>query len=240
MTVVIPEPVSVAIFEHGFYEERLTRMLLGVIGPGATFFDVGAHFGYYSLLASWIVGDEGRVVAFEPTPSSQKILGDNLGQLENAKVEPLAVWSGTGVREFRDFGVQYSAFNSFFDPRLEKGSSPSSHLLSVETTSIDAYVERTGTSPDVVKVDAESSEVEIVNGMAETLSARRPIIAVEIGDAGVANAPTTSDILVAMSKFSYVPSIYERGRLGTVERDQVEGFQNILFIPEERAGRQGS
>jgi len=35
--------------------------------------DVGAHVGFYSLLASWKVGEKGKVIAIEPDPENFEI-----------------------------------------------------------------------------------------------------------------------------------------------------------------------
>ena len=55
-------------FPYGFFGEGLTRMLLSHLKPEMTFIDVGAQLGYFTLLASWLVGESGHVHSFEPTP----------------------------------------------------------------------------------------------------------------------------------------------------------------------------
>jgi len=64
MLVIIPEVVSLNIYRYRFFEEDLTKMILEYLKPGMTFFDIGAHFGYYTLLASFIVGEKGIVHSF--------------------------------------------------------------------------------------------------------------------------------------------------------------------------------
>jgi hypothetical protein len=59
MTVVFPEPTSLAVSRYGFYEEGLTRMVLKYLKPDMTFLDVGAHVGYFTILGSWLVGSGG-------------------------------------------------------------------------------------------------------------------------------------------------------------------------------------
>jgi len=58
----------VKLYQYGFFEEGLTRAIIEKLRPGDTFVDIGAHVGYYTILASLLVGAEGHVVAFEPTP----------------------------------------------------------------------------------------------------------------------------------------------------------------------------
>src|SRR5262249_43905938 len=74
MLVVLPELVSLTICRYGYFEEELTHIFLEVLRPGMTFFDVGGHFGFFSMLALRLVGPQGCVVAFEPTHSTREVL----------------------------------------------------------------------------------------------------------------------------------------------------------------------
>jgi hypothetical protein len=56
-------------FVFGDYEPTLTRALRRLVRPGATVFDIGANFGWYTCLLARAVGSEGHVHAFEPVPS---------------------------------------------------------------------------------------------------------------------------------------------------------------------------
>lgn len=235
MCVVIPEPVSVNILEHGYIEEGLTRTMLAILRPGMVLFDVGAHFGYYSMLGSWLVGPTGRVVSFEPTPSSLEVLRANTDALENADVEGVAVWSSEGSRIFTDFGSEFSAFNSFFGARLEEQGELSGTTFSVKTVSIDDYAERTSIRPDVVKVDAESSEMQVLQGMVVTLKEVRPALTLEAGDVGVEGAATTADYITFLEGFGYVPfECSDRVLRRHAPRDRYAHL-NLLFLPEERS-----
>src|SRR5262245_39931628 len=70
----LPEVVAAGLFRYGFFEADLTAVILRLLRPGDTFVDVGAHVGYFSALAARLVGADGRVVAFEPTPATREIL----------------------------------------------------------------------------------------------------------------------------------------------------------------------
>lgn len=52
----------------GSYEYHKRRLFEQLIRPGDTVFDIGAHVGFYTLLASILTGPAGRVFAFEPLP----------------------------------------------------------------------------------------------------------------------------------------------------------------------------
>lgn len=62
-----PSPYSL-----GIYELHVQYAILNTLTNGDVFYDVGAHFGFLSLLAAKIVGPEGHVYAFEPLPENAK------------------------------------------------------------------------------------------------------------------------------------------------------------------------
>lgn len=58
----------------GSYEYHKRRLFEQAVTPGSAVFDIGAHVGFYTLLASVLVGDQGRVVAFEPNAGNVRLL----------------------------------------------------------------------------------------------------------------------------------------------------------------------
>ena len=67
------------IYYFGVWEPHLTRWIVRRLVPGDTFIDVGANIGYYSLLASKLVGEYGNVVAIEASPATFKVFQRNVG-----------------------------------------------------------------------------------------------------------------------------------------------------------------
>ena len=72
ITIVYPEYVSGFLGKYGYFERDLTAAVVDLVEPGDTFYDVGAHFGFYSVLAADLVGSSGAVHSFEPTPQTMK------------------------------------------------------------------------------------------------------------------------------------------------------------------------
>jgi FkbM family methyltransferase len=66
------------IYSFGVWEPDITRFIAARLRPGDAFIDVGANIGYYSLLASRLVGSYGRVAAVEPSLSIRAELLTNL------------------------------------------------------------------------------------------------------------------------------------------------------------------
>jgi tRNA/tmRNA/rRNA uracil-C5-methylase (TrmA/RlmC/RlmD family) len=81
------------IYFFGMWEPSLTRWIQERLAPGDIFIDVGANIGYYSLLASKLVGHSGSVVAIEPSPKIFSALQHNLAlnHIENVRVVNMAV-----------------------------------------------------------------------------------------------------------------------------------------------------
>ncbi len=113
-------------------------------------------------MASHLVGCEGRVVSFEPTPRTREVLELNVECRKNVVVEPYAVWSREKQMDLKDFGWKYSAFNSLLSPRLKEH--PISATIQVQAVTLDSYVAENDLLPSLIKIDAESAELEILKG----------------------------------------------------------------------------
>lgn len=149
MYVRVPELVGNALYLDGIIEPATSRVLLEWLRPGAVFFDVGAHYGYYSVLAGRAVGPGGAVVAFEPGRDTQDILRRNVHAMANVHVENIAVGDTDGIVTFRDYGVGHSALNTVLeDARVPRGERRRlrAHSYDVTSTRLDTYVASTGWS----------------------------------------------------------------------------------------------
>src|SRR5438093_12209338 len=124
MKVIFPEQVSTNIWRYGYFEENVCLYLLSVLKDGMTFIDVGAHFGFFSLLASYLVGQRGKVLAFEPVPNTFHQLQNNISNYSrypNVEIFNCAAYSEDTEIKFYDYGLEDSAYNSAFGLR-EKGN----------------------------------------------------------------------------------------------------------------------
>src|SRR5215813_2618674 len=67
-----------AWYAPGTNELPVQEVLAKWLSPGGVFYDVGANAGFFSLIASRLVGERGRVVAFEPSPAVAASLKRNV------------------------------------------------------------------------------------------------------------------------------------------------------------------
>lgn len=86
------------IYFFGIFEPAITRYVMQALKPGETFIDIGANIGYYSLLAAKLVGDSGKVFAFEASPSIFEKLQRNLqaNKITNVAAVNLAITATRG------------------------------------------------------------------------------------------------------------------------------------------------
>lgn len=161
----------------GIYELHVQRIVTDALEPGDVFFDVGAHRGYFSLLAARHVGEDGGVCAFEPLPENverARALWARNG-VSGCRLVPRAVGRSTGTRRF--FRCPSDDRRGSLAGRQDSGTFP------VETIRLDDFVASTGVRPALVKVDVEGAEVEVLAGSASLLAAPRPPVwIVEVHD----------------------------------------------------------
>jgi len=144
----------------GTYEPLTRRLFREHVKPGDVVFDVGANAGFYTLLASKMVGPTGRVIAFEPLPRNLSYLREHIriNGCENASVMPLAVTATAGSAHFVD------------ESRPSMGSVSDEGTLEVATASLDSLV-ASGVvpRPNFIKMDIEGGEDEALAGAREVL-----------------------------------------------------------------------
>lgn len=86
------------VFATGGWEKETTRLLLSCFERPGSFLDVGAHVGYFTLVAARALAGRGRVHAFEPVPRSFALLRKNVegNELDNVVLNNVACWSAPG------------------------------------------------------------------------------------------------------------------------------------------------
>ena len=202
MNIVVPDNVSTAIYLNGCFEAVDTKALIEYLNEGDTFIDIGAHIGYYSMVASGLVGDSGKVICFEPTPSTYGLLVKNLQSKKNVKAENLAAYSVQTNMEFNDYGLKYMVFNSFQKARLKDVDLVAEHI-NVQTTTLDNYCRLNEVKPSFIKIDAESVELHVLQGSVDTIKKYKPKFMIEVGDFEHIDAGSSRKIISFLTEFGY-------------------------------------
>jgi FkbM family methyltransferase len=168
-------PRSEKYYWTGTYETELQEALARLLVPGGVFWDIGAHIGFFSSLASRTVGPFGRVIAVEPYGDNvsrlEKVLA--LNHLSNIDVLPLAILESPGDAIFQS--AVASSMGS-----VVKG--PARDAIRVPAQSLDRLMQHFP-APDVVKIDVEGAELEVLRGGLRLLTETGAWIIVEFTDA---------------------------------------------------------
>ena len=172
-------------FWTGVHELPVQYALQRLLRPGATFWDVGAHAGFFTLLAARIVGPTGNIEAFEPMPANRRRLAAavDLNGATNVRVHDYAVSDRGG-----DATLYGSSASVTWSLVAESGGSDA---VSVATRTLDSLAQSLP-PPDVLKVDAEGSELAVLRGGVGLLQERRPAILLEADEAAVAAIRTVA------------------------------------------------
>ena len=242
MQIDLREQVSQEIFLHGATEPALVDFFGWALEPGMVVYDVGAHIGFLSIVCAHLVGEAGEVVAFEPMPTTRIHLETNIRNsgLPWLRADPRAAWRSEGRLTFNDFGPGYSAFASVGAMRVPPAQAvPVVGTVEVEAVALDAVAQATGRRPDLVKIDVESAEGAVLEGMAGMLASgsNRPIIVIEVGDFPhliAAGTPSSASLLRTLETRGYVLFSPRPGGLDSHAIREHYDYCNIVCVPQER------
>ena len=220
------------------YEKIETRFIRGVLKAADVFVDVGANVGWFTMLASTIIGKKGRIHAFEPRRPivdylqrtvvlnglSEVITVYPIGLSNEAKTETL-IWNSSS-----DNGGSAS---------FGRGdASPEMACQTIEVQPLDSL--NLG-HVDVIKIDVEGAEPLVLEGAKKTIERDRPIILTEILPTQLKRVSDSSpqDLIDFFLSKNYRGYVLDHVRCGenirTFREVWERGVVNIGFAPEERA-----
>ena len=178
----------------GFWEIWLTQFLARRVQPGMTVVDVGANFGYYTLLLGDVVGNAGQVIAVEPNPDAVSLLQETVllnGHQKRTRIVPHALSASAGrAWLYAPDGEPKNA------TLVGMEGLPGGRTVEVATVTLDEVVLEYP-KVDLVKIDAEGGELEIVAGMRQLIARDRPTIVLEFNAARYAEPRRFLDELLA-------------------------------------------
>ncbi|MEU7150022.1 FkbM family methyltransferase [Streptomyces sp. NPDC045456] len=160
------------IYLFGVWEPHLTRWLERRLRPGDVFVDVGANIGYYSLLASRLVGEKGAVVALEASPDFHRVLRKQvvINGCRNVRAVNAAISDREEMLTFTLASSHNMGANSIVpyageaESTFEVAAQPLSEVLSADELA----------RARVIKIDVEGAEGSVVRGLVPLLDQLRP------------------------------------------------------------------
>jgi FkbM family methyltransferase len=191
------------IIQSKHYETHVTSILSKTLESGSVFLDLGANIGYFSLLASGIVGSSGKVISFEPNTQNLQLLYSSIleNKFNNIYTYPFAVSDTNQILKITSFGS-----NGFLD-------TPESDQLNCQFTQsivLDKILQNEDRI-NVIKMDIEGYEPLALNGMQDIINTHRPIIITEFSPWHIEHRSKSNpqDYLREILKNGYCLSVIE-------------------------------
>ncbi len=228
------------------HEPETIAQLDRLAAPGMTMLDIGAHVGYYSRRYAKILGNHGRIFAFEPHPRTFATLQYNVKRLPQVTAVQLALAEQEGTAELHDYLMMSASGSLHYDesmvalqksqthdtdiaPRI--GQTFSAQTFTVRTTPVDDFLEAQGVEQiDLVKMDIEGAEIGALRGMKRTIASSPNLVLIMEYNPQALKAfghnPVAALNEVQSFGFNRVEAIEADGRLTNLTH-QPEHLQNL-------------
>jgi FkbM family methyltransferase len=168
-----------------------------IVKGGDVVVDVGAHWGYYTLLAASLCGAQGRIFAFEPHPRNFSLLTKNMeaNGLTNVVAVQKAVSNRAGKEKLFQASVTTSHSLCELPPEWTSGGTSPKEAIDVDTVALDDFFEPGSVEPRLVKMDAEGAEPLVLAGMQRLIERNPSLVLIMEFNASYMDAKATTDFL---------------------------------------------
>lgn len=155
---------SLGLSIYGVYEKFETDFVMNVIKKGDVVVDVGANIGYYTLIFSKLVGESGKVFAFEPDPTNFLLLKKNIeiNGYTNVILENKAVSNKCG-------NINLFLSKSNMGDHIVRDTGENRNSVLVDSVSLDKYFQDYEGKVNFIKMDIQGAEYEAIQGMTKIL-----------------------------------------------------------------------
>lgn len=141
----------------GIYERQETALIKRLLKPDDIFVDVGAHIGYYTVVAAEIL-TRGEAIAYEPEVNNFELLEKNTEDYNNIKTLPVAIGSESGVRKL------YVSEKNTGDHRLYATPNDERYANGIQIISLDDSLLPIINRINFLKIDTQGFEIEVLMG----------------------------------------------------------------------------
>jgi FkbM family methyltransferase len=217
--------VGHTVARTGSYEPEVSATLREVLEKGATFVDIGANIGWFSLLGASLVGPAGRVIAVEPNPLNVALLRRSAEDngFDNIEVLEVALADAPGVVALETDGSNGRVIAINGPP-----PKPVAASFVVATYPLDALLDRAGVGRvDTMKIDVEGAEPLVLRGATKMLARDRPVIISEFFPLALDSSPggSAESYLDLLRQFGY--------RLSVIGTDGDQDDAGIMSLARE-------
>ncbi|MDB5283774.1 MAG: hypothetical protein JWO06_2849 [Bacteroidota bacterium] len=183
LCVILPASADIYLFGAKTHDSeiRLTKFLIDRLKGGSVFIDIGAHFGFYSRLASTLVGATGKVFSFEPSGKTFQTFKKNYTGHQNILGFNKAVSGKPGILTFYEYPTLQSEYNT--SKPIENVTDSKPVVVQIAAVSIDSEMVPSLTATAIkntyVKIDVEGAEYDVLLGMNTLIEQYAPTIVIE-------------------------------------------------------------
>jgi FkbM family methyltransferase len=159
--------ISPHLIMDGFWESWLTQCLARITKPGDVCIDIGANFGYFSVLMSALSGESGRTIAIEPNPGLCKLLNAT-AYIHPFEVQQIAVSNkdGKAVLTIPEESFGDASIIARKDRIIRRRTK-----IKVATKKLDSLARELNLPKvDVIKIDVEGVEPLVFQGMGNIIA----------------------------------------------------------------------
>ncbi|MBT8215798.1 MAG: FkbM family methyltransferase, partial [Acidimicrobiia bacterium] len=228
--------VAWPLYRYGEYEPDERSVMRRLVTPGMHAIDLGAQFGYHTLLLSKLVGEAGNVLAVEAAPSNYELLVRNLEG--NAATNVHAVNAAASDQPGQ---LQLVVDPSNFGAHHVVGESHRAGAIPVRAVQLDSIIAERSLEPRFIKIDIEGAELAALRGLTRTIEGRDLAILAELNRPRLeqqgASAGALLDYLEALGFRLY--SVSTEGSLVPAGRDELVSvstrMDNVNFLAAKGA-----
>lgn len=225
--------IAAHLLLEGYWETWLTQFIARFVRPGWTVADIGANYGYYTLLLAELVGPEGLVVAVEPNPEAAALLR------RTVFLNGFGAW--TAIHEVAA-GATDGGMTTLLVPREMTGGASIADVSAlwlpditehrVPLTTLDALLAREE-KIDFLKIDVEASEERIIAGTEAIFARGRPPMVIEFNPARYADARSFLSHLTGL--YGALREVNFSGDATPIDAERVLGepIEWLLFLSRD-------
>ncbi|RPA67144.1 FkbM family methyltransferase [Cyclobacteriaceae bacterium YHN15] len=229
MKVDVSKSMGSAIYWRGAHDWRPIFAMEKLLKKGHTVVDIGANQGEYSLWSARIVGEKGKVYAFEPLSTIFGSLKENITL--NPSYQGTIIPIQLGLSDKQGKLKLYSSNLSNEGVNTLYKEEDSVYLEEIELSTLDKEWEKLGMPKlDAIKIDVEGAELPVLLGAEKTIAKFSPVLFIEINqEACKAAGYQANDILQFLGKFGYsFELIGLRGKTSKLIPERIPDFCNII------------
>lgn len=230
MKLHLEDFIQQQIYFLDYYDKPGILFLKKYLHTDDVFVDVGANVGAFTLMAANKVGNNGKIIAFEPVSKVYEQLKYNiqLNNLHQVKIEKKALYNETTELNFVISANSNLGMSSIFEHDEKNGQTEI-----VQAIKGDEYFSNNPIPKmDLIKMDIEGAEYFALQGLKETLKKYKPIILIEISEPILHNNHLKKEQLISFfEELQYVMNgIDYNGNMVSLTNKNLNDSDNYAFI----------